>query len=226
MVSISSFMYLKISRKGIKRLGGRSDQHPCLAKLPLGPPHGPWQGLRSQTRRACAPAVATSPAQELRLSAKPLGGPILVPFGRDTSKRADIVVFDADRPIVRSSDLRGRYGTVSEVTVVRQKRFNPHYITAFLRSVAGQMQIERFITGATGQLHLYGRDVSKFWVPVVPSGVQLEFEHGYCRQARAPGVPRIVGSRETSRRNRHRGLRDGSFGLAVRCDGGTMTRAC
>ena len=34
MVSISSFMYLKISRKGIKRLGGRSDQHPCLAKLP------------------------------------------------------------------------------------------------------------------------------------------------------------------------------------------------
>ena len=36
MVSISSFMYLKISRKGIKRLGGRSDQHPCLAKLPLG----------------------------------------------------------------------------------------------------------------------------------------------------------------------------------------------
>lgn len=129
-------------------------------------------------------------------------------------------------PIIRSSDLRGRYGTVSEVTVVRQKRFNPHYITAFVRSVAGQMQIERFITGATGQLHLYGRDVSKFWVPVVPSGVQLEFEHGYCRQARAPGVPRIVGSRETSRRNRHRGLRDGSFGLAVRCDGGTMTRAC
>ena len=37
MVSISSFMYLKISRKGMKRLGGRSDQHPCLAKLPLGP---------------------------------------------------------------------------------------------------------------------------------------------------------------------------------------------
>ena len=35
MVSISSFMYLKISRKGMKRLGGRSDQHPCLAKLPL-----------------------------------------------------------------------------------------------------------------------------------------------------------------------------------------------
>lgn len=38
MVSISSFMYLKISRKGIKRLGGRSDQHPCLAKLPLEEP--------------------------------------------------------------------------------------------------------------------------------------------------------------------------------------------
>lgn len=77
---------------------------------------------------------------------------------------------------VQVFDRAGRYGTVSEVTVVRQKRFNPYYLTAFLRSLAGQMQIERFITGATGQLHLYGRDVSKFWVPVIPGGAQLEFE--------------------------------------------------
>ncbi len=36
MVSISSFMYLNTSRKGMKYLVDRSDQHPMLAKLPLG----------------------------------------------------------------------------------------------------------------------------------------------------------------------------------------------
>jgi len=36
MVSISSFMYLYTSRKGMKYLVDRSDQHPMLAKLPLG----------------------------------------------------------------------------------------------------------------------------------------------------------------------------------------------
>jgi len=35
MVSISSFMYLNTSRKGMKYLVDRSDQHPMLAKLPL-----------------------------------------------------------------------------------------------------------------------------------------------------------------------------------------------
>ncbi len=36
MVSIRSFMYLNTSRKGMKYLVDRSDQHPMLAKLPLG----------------------------------------------------------------------------------------------------------------------------------------------------------------------------------------------
>jgi tripartite-type tricarboxylate transporter receptor subunit TctC len=36
MVSISSFMYLNTPQKGMKYLVDRSDQHPMLAKLPLG----------------------------------------------------------------------------------------------------------------------------------------------------------------------------------------------
>ena len=38
------------------------------------------------------------------------------------------------------------------------------------------MQIDRYITGATGQLHLYKRDVRKFFVPVIPDREQKRFE--------------------------------------------------
>lgn len=73
-------------------------------------------------------------------------------------------------------DKPGRYGTVSEVTIVRQDSLNPYYLAAFLRSRAGQYQIDRFITGATGQLHLYPRDVAKIFVPVLSADKQQEFQ--------------------------------------------------
>lgn len=78
---------------------------------------------------------------------------------------------------VQVFDKSERFGTVSEVTVIRQKHINPYYLCAFFRSIAGQMQIERFITGATGQLHLYPKDVGGFWVPIIPHEQQEEFEH-------------------------------------------------
>ncbi len=78
------------------------------------------------------------------------------------------------------------YATVSEVTVVRQNRVNPYYLQIFLQSLAGQLQIEKWITGATGQLHLYPRDVEKFLIPILPEAQQLRFEEiAYqARQAR------------------------------------------
>jgi hypothetical protein len=39
-----------------------------------------------------------------------------------------------------------KLGTVSEVTVVRQDVLDAHYLTAFLRSMAGQRQLDRYIT--------------------------------------------------------------------------------
>ena len=80
---------------------------------------------------------------------------------------------------VQVFDKEGSYGTVSEVTVVRQKKLNPSYLAAYLRSKAGQLQIDRYITGATGQLHLYPRSVEKFFVPILPTDKQAEFEHIY-----------------------------------------------
>lgn len=77
---------------------------------------------------------------------------------------------------VQVFDKPGRYGTVSEVSVIRQKHLNPYYLAIFLRSFVGQIQIERFITGATGQLHLYPRDVARIFVPLIPDREQAEFQ--------------------------------------------------
>ncbi len=66
--------------------------------------------------------------------------------------------------------------TVSEVTVVRQSVLNPYYLQAYLASPPGQIQIESWVTGATGQLHLRPADVEKIVVPVVDREVQDEFE--------------------------------------------------
>jgi len=77
---------------------------------------------------------------------------------------------------VQVFDKDGTYGTVSEVTVIRQEKLNPYYIAAFLRSRFGQAQIEHFITGATGQLHLYKRDVRKIFIPIIPENQQQKLE--------------------------------------------------
>lgn len=68
------------------------------------------------------------------------------------------------------------FATVSEVTVIRQNRVNPYYLQLFLQSVGGQLQIEKWITGATGQLHLYPRDVEKFLIPIIAKEKQNRFE--------------------------------------------------
>lgn len=73
---------------------------------------------------------------------------------------------------VQVFDKAGTFGTVSEVTVIRQQRLDPYFVAAFLRSKPGQAQIERWITGATGQLHLYSRDVRRIMIPLVDKGLQ------------------------------------------------------
>jgi type I restriction enzyme M protein len=59
----------------------------------------------------------------------------------------------------------GLFAAVSEVTVVRQERSSPACLAAFLAGRYGQAQLHRFVTGATGQLHLYPKDVDNVLVP-------------------------------------------------------------
>ena len=72
-----------------------------------------------------------------------------------------------------------RCGVVSEVTVIRQNQFEPAFVAAFLCSKFGQYQIERFITGATGQLHLYPSDVDRIVLPDCSKAFQTHIAELY-----------------------------------------------
>ena len=65
-----------------------------------------------------------------------------------------------------------RMATVSEVSVIRQTEMEPFALQIFLQSPLGQLQLERWITGSTGQLHLYPRDIETVVVPYLVSSLQ------------------------------------------------------
>ncbi len=62
--------------------------------------------------------------------------------------------------------------TVSEVTVLRNARVPPEFLFVYLASPTGQSQIEREVTGATGQQHLLKSKVAQILVPAVPDGIE------------------------------------------------------
>ena len=76
----------------------------------------------------------------------------------------------------------GKFAAVSEVTVVRLSQYEPAYVAAFLSSRYGQAQIERYITGATGQLHLYPTDVARIAIPNFGKGFQTRISKIYDQQ--------------------------------------------
>ena len=48
------------------------------------------------------------------------------------------------------------------------KNYSPLFFTYFFRSILGYFQIERDFTGATNQIHLYWKQISKFKIPNIP----------------------------------------------------------
>lgn len=55
--------------------------------------------------------------------------------------------------------------TVSEVTILRDSSVAPEFLFCYLRTAAGQRQILREITGATGQQHLLKDKVARIIIP-------------------------------------------------------------
>lgn len=71
--------------------------------------------------------------------------------------------------------------------MIRQRKLDPYFLAAFLRSKPGQVQIDRWITGATGQLHLYPRDVRRIMVPIVDDNLQTAMRRA-AENARRTGL--------------------------------------
>jgi type I restriction enzyme M protein len=82
--------------------------------------------------------------------------------------------------------------TVSEVSVVRSTDYNPYALATFLRSKYGYLQLERRITGSTGQLHLYPKDIITVIVPLLPSSVQQTIEEINIEAAREARKSRVL----------------------------------
>lgn len=101
-------------------------------------------------------------------------------------KKNDILISSIGQGSIGKIQLfrsEGDFATVSEVTVVRVKGFSAACVAAFLASRYGQAQIERYITGATGQLHLYPNDVERILLPDFSQSFQSRISRIYDRQA-------------------------------------------
>ena len=66
----------------------------------------------------------------------------------------------------------GSLVTVPEVTVVRSDTVAPEFFFAYLASAGGQAQIEREVTGGTGQQHLRKATVEGLIIPRMPAGAE------------------------------------------------------
>src|ERR1700739_1682897 len=62
----------------------------------------------------------------------------------------------------------------NHVTILRSRSLDPAYLSLYLNSAAGQMQVEMHQRGSSGQLELYPLDIRKFFVWFAPDDFQQE----------------------------------------------------
>jgi type I restriction enzyme M protein len=67
----------------------------------------------------------------------------------------------------------------NHVTILRSPSLDPAYLSFYLNSLAGKLQVEKHQRGSSGQLELYPFDIRKFWVWVAPQSIQQEIRRLY-----------------------------------------------
>ncbi|MCF8075088.1 MAG: restriction endonuclease subunit S [Desulfotignum sp.] len=67
----------------------------------------------------------------------------------------------------------------NHVTILRSSNLDPAYLSFYLNSQAGQLQVEMHQRGSSGQLELYPFDIRKFLVWVAPESLQKEIRKLY-----------------------------------------------
>jgi restriction endonuclease S subunit len=71
----------------------------------------------------------------------------------------------------------------NHVTILRSSTLDPAYLSYYLNSLAGQLQVEMHQRGTSGQLELYPFDIRKFLVWVAPDPFQKEIRNIYDQAA-------------------------------------------
>jgi restriction endonuclease S subunit len=94
-------------------------------------------------------------------------------------KKKDILISSIGLGSIGKVDLffkDGIYATVSEVTVLRNSKVNPYFMAEYLSTKFGQSFINKYITGATGQLHLNKSSIKNILVPILKVEFQKKIE--------------------------------------------------
>ncbi|MDY0039676.1 MAG: hypothetical protein RBS57_05145, partial [Desulforhabdus sp.] len=71
----------------------------------------------------------------------------------------------------------------NHVTMLRSRTLDPAYLSFYLNSQVGQLQVEMHQRGTSGQLELYPFDIRKFLVWAAPESFQKEIRNLYDRAA-------------------------------------------
>jgi restriction endonuclease S subunit len=67
----------------------------------------------------------------------------------------------------------------NHVTILRSPTLDPAYLSFYLNTQAGKLQVEKFQRGSSGQLELYPFDIRKFQVWDAPQSIQQEIRRLY-----------------------------------------------
>jgi restriction endonuclease S subunit len=65
----------------------------------------------------------------------------------------------------------------NHVTILRPHTLDPVYLAVYLSSFIGQLQVEKFFKGSSGQIELYPSDIQEFLIWEAPQNVQQEIRH-------------------------------------------------
>lgn len=64
----------------------------------------------------------------------------------------------------------------SHVNIIQSKSINPYFLFSFLQSKYGKSQIEKNISGSSGQIEIYPRDFEKFKIIIPSISFQIQIE--------------------------------------------------
>lgn len=62
----------------------------------------------------------------------------------------------------------------NHVTILRTNALDPVYLSIYLNSIAGQLQVEKNLKGSSGQIELYPNDIMGFFVWEAPQNIKLK----------------------------------------------------
>ncbi|MGB7521594.1 MAG: hypothetical protein WA896_18350, partial [Spirulinaceae cyanobacterium] len=65
----------------------------------------------------------------------------------------------------------------TEVTVLRSETLDPVYLSIYINSIAGQLQVQKHLQGSSGIIRVYPSDITQFLIWNAPNSVQQKIRN-------------------------------------------------